>query len=190
MWNPARECTHDTSPATRAARPLAAAALAAALCAVPTVARAQIQGEGPATEPASLLPAPTLLAATAPPAAVVSAPPEPASPAAESGACDKAGLERVADAARRGTVRITTHTGWSAGFLVDDTHVVTHFSVVDRPFRLRVHARDGLSIGAKVVYTDAFERIAILELEAPIPGKALELATSAPVIGSEVVAIG
>ncbi|HVK71360.1 MAG TPA: serine protease, partial [Polyangium sp.] len=52
------------------------------------------------------------------------------------------------------------------------------------------HARDGLSIGAKVVFTDAFERIAILELEAPIPGKALELATSAPVIGSEVVAIG
>jgi hypothetical protein len=74
--------------------------------------------------------------------------------------------------------------------LIDDTHVVTHVGVVERPFKLRVHARDGLSIGAKVVFIDAFERIAILELDAPIARQALELSTSPPVIGSEVVAIG
>ncbi|MDI1436858.1 trypsin-like peptidase domain-containing protein [Polyangium sorediatum] len=187
MWNPARECSLPVFPA-RGARSLAAA-LAAVLVAAPVVARAQTQGEDAVTEPASLPAAPALLVATTPPAAVVVPPAEPARPA-ESGTCGKAGLERVADAARRGTVRITTHTSWGAGFLLDDTHVVTHFHVVDRPFRLRVHTRDGLSVGAKVVFTDAFERISILELEAPLPGKALELATSAPVIGSEVVAIG
>ena len=190
MWNSTRECTSDTSPATRAARSSAAAALVAAFFAFPAVAHAQTQGGGAVTEPASPRPALALtLAASPPAAAVVSPPTAPASPS-ESGACGTAGLERVAESARRGTVRITTHTHWGAGFLLDDTHVVTHFSVVDRPFKLRVHARDGLSIGAKVVFTDVFERIAILELDAPLPGKALELATSAPVIGSEVVAIG
>ncbi|MDI3290367.1 serine protease [Polyangium sp. 15x6] len=159
-----------------------AAALSAALFASSAVARAEPLGAGAATEPPSPPPAPTLSVASSPPAA--------STRPSESSACGAAGLERVAEAARRGTVRITTHTQWGAGFLVDDTHVVTHVSVVERPFRLRVHARDDLSIGAKVVFTDAFERIAILELDAPIPGKALELATSAPAIGSEVVAIG
>ncbi|MDC3962068.1 trypsin-like peptidase domain-containing protein [Polyangium jinanense] len=162
-------------------RSLAAAALFAALFASSAVARAEPLGAGAATEPPSPPPAPTLSVASSPPAT-------PAHPL-ESGTCGTAGLERVAEAARRGTVRITTHTNWGAGFLVDDTHVVTHVSVVGRPFKLRVHARDNLSIDAKVVFIDAFERIAILELDAPIPGKALELATSAPVIGSEVVAI-
>ncbi|MDI1479573.1 trypsin-like peptidase domain-containing protein [Polyangium sp. y55x31] len=141
------------------------------------------------TEPASPPPAPVLTVAS-PPLAVLPAPPAAPTSPSESGTCGKEGLGRVAEAARRGTVRITTHTSWGAGFLLDDTHVVTHASLVERPFKLRVHARDNLSIGAKVVFIDAFERIAILELDAPIPGRALELATSAPVIGSEAVAIG
>ncbi|MDI1443552.1 serine protease [Polyangium sp. 6x1] len=188
MRTPTRERTHDTSPATRLARS-SAVALAAAFLAFPVAARAQTQGGDVVTDPAPPPPAPMLAVASSPPAAVLSTPAAPAD-SSESGTCGKAGLERVAEAARRGTVRITTHTNWGGGFLLDDTHVVTHLGVVARPFQLRVHARDGLSIGAKVVFVDAFERIAILELEAPIPGKGLELAASAPVIGSEVVAIG
>lgn len=172
--------TRTNFPATRVAVAVLVAALSA--CAT-TVARAQTPGEGAATEVAASPTTSTLPAAPSLPPVQVAAP-------AATSTCDTAGFKRIAEESRRGTVRITTHTHWGAGFLIDDTHVVTHVSIVDRPLHLRVHARDGISIGAKIVFVDAFERLAILELDAPIAGKALELAPSAPIVGSDVVSIG
>jgi len=155
---------------------LGAAVLGAALLAVPLKAQAQPDA---AAAPA---PAPPSTAPSAPPLAVA-APSEPAS-------CGPKGLARVAEVARDGLVRVTTHTSTGAGFLIDANHVVTHYGVVERPLSLRVTGSDGLTIGAQVVAVDAFERIAILKLDEPLPSKPIDLAASMPEIGREVVGIG
>jgi hypothetical protein len=111
------------------------------------------------------------------------APPTPEGPPA----CDAGWFGRVTEQARRAVVRVSTYPAWGAGFLLDAKHVATNFETVERPDRLRVHTGDGHSVGAHVVAGDAKDGVAILELDAPLPGTPLELSPAAPEVGQEVV---
>jgi hypothetical protein len=159
------------TPTRTLARSFAIAVLSAASLAIPLDVAAATKPQVP---PKEQPPAP---------------PPDCAAPTRVD-ACDAGWFGRVAERARRGLVRVSTHLAWGTGFLLDDRHVATHFDIVARPQNLVVYSDDGRAVGAQVVVGDASEGIAILELSAPLPGTPLELSAAAPEVDQAVVAIG
>ncbi len=82
--------------------------------------------------------------------------------------------------------------GEGTGIVVDKTHVLTNFHVVDGAVSIKLHLLDGTSIDAKVAGTAPQDDLAVLT--ANLPMDKLQAATlgdsSSAQVGDEVVAIG
>ena len=95
---------------------------------------------------------------------------------------------------RSGVVRVNVETcdglGTGTGFLISPRHVATVEHVVDGASKITL-SRSRNNLGqAKVIGVDKDRDLALLVLDKPVKGQALDFETDAPRLGQEVVALG
>ncbi len=104
----------------------------------------------------------------------------------------------IAAKAKPAIVTITTYdtagkeSGLGTGFLVDDSHVVTCYHVIEDAARATVRTADGKSYKVKeIAASDRIADVAKLSLESPVKGaKSLTLSKSLPKQGEKIVVVG
>ncbi|TKX46050.1 MULTISPECIES: S1C family serine protease [unclassified Halorubrum] len=80
--------------------------------------------------------------------------------------------------------------GQGSGFLYDETHLVTNDHVIGDPDTIRVQATDETWVNATVVGRDPYSDLAVVELDAGLPGDPLPVATDLPPVGTRVLVVG
>jgi hypothetical protein len=99
-------------------------------------------------------------------------------------------LPREAETVTRATVVVQSAHGVGSGFFVNDEGLLlTAAHVVNHP-ELRISLRDGRTVPAAVVRENAEADVALIRAEVGQVPRCLELATAAPLLGSDIYVFG
>lgn len=99
---------------------------------------------------------------------------------------------KVAASAAKSVVAITTSDGAGSGVVWDEQgHIVTNNHVIAGSQQVGITFSDGQTASATVVGTDASTDLAVLKVDSSVSGLSpIARATTAPVVGDDVMAIG